>query len=363
MIITRRACLFALGAMLSLPLWHNARAADPTPKAAISGLVSRGEPSNTLDPLNAQAKQGVFFGGLVIQATWSQLQPNGQNTPIVTTSIDQALTLVMRYNHANSTHPLAVRLRVFSGCSAPDWAMTLGGVGPFNIVSTDPSTPSCFFGPFWSNDTSVPYRQAWANLVQQIADKYESHPLIHEVAVTSCSTATAEPFVFPAGDIPDKDKSAMIAAGYTDAKHRDCLAHAVDDYAGWKTSRLTFPFSSFRGLTQAADAAFTGKVMRDCRQAVGRRCVLDNHGLDSVLAAHILPIYALIRKMGPVIAFQSLYDCEVAGPNCAQKDPEGTISKGISLGAGSIELYQQPKGFPAVPAPTLKQWAAMFQPQ
>jgi hypothetical protein len=228
-------------------------------------------------------------------------------------------------------------------------------VGPFHIVSMTSSTPSCSFGPFWSDGTLVPYRQAWANLVQQLADKYDSHPLIQEVAVTSCSTATAEPFVFPADDIPDKDKSAMTAAGYTDAKHRDCLAHAVDDYAGWETTRLTFPFSSFRGLTQAADAAFTGKVMRDCRQAVGRRCVLDNHGLDSDLAPHILPIYALIRKMGPVIAFQTLVE--------APHDFEGTIRKGISLGAGSIELYQQSPGFPAVPAATLKQWAAMFQPQ
>lgn len=147
----------------------------------------------------------------------------------------------------------------------------------------------------------------------------------------------------------------MKDAGYTDEKHRQCLAQAVADYAQWTTSRLTFPFSSFRGLSQAADVAFTEQVMRGCRQAAGRRCVLDNHGLDSNLAAHILPAYALIRKMGPEIAFQTL----VEGPD----DFDGTIRKGISLGAGSIELYQQSKGFPSVNPATLKQWAAMFQPQ
>jgi hypothetical protein len=351
MVITCRACLLALCAMLALPLLHDARAADPTPKAAISGLVSRGEPSNTLDPLNAQAKQGVFFGGLVIQALWSQLQPTPTSQIGPRNVIEQALAGVRTYNAQNPARPLAVRLRVFSGCDAPDWAKSLDGFGPFSIVSTASSTPSCTFGPFWRDA----YRTAWANLVQQLAAKYDSHPLIQEVAVTSCSTATAEPFVFPADDIPDKDKSAMTAAGYTDAKHRDCLAHAVDDYAGWKTTRLTFPFSSFRGLTQAADAAFTGKVMRDCRQAVGRRCVLDNHGLAADLAPHILPIYALMRKMGPVIAFQTLVE--------APTDFEGTIRKGISFGAGSIELYQQSPGFPSVLPDTLKQWAAMFQPQ
>jgi hypothetical protein len=265
--------------------------------------------------------------------------------------IEQALAGVRTYNTQNPARQLAVRLRIFSGCDAPDWAKTLGGVGPFNIVSTDPATPTCTFGPFWSDA----YRAAWANLVQQVAVKYDSHPLIHEVAVTSCSTATAEPFVFPAADIPDQDKRAMMTAGYTDAKHRDCLAHAADDYAGWKASRLAFPFEPFRGLTQSGDIAFTGQVMRGCRQAVGPRCVLDNHGLASDLAANIVPIYALIRKMGPVIAFQTLKE--------APDDFEGTIRKGISVGAGSIELYQQPGGFPAVPAPTLQEWAAMFQPQ
>jgi hypothetical protein len=112
MVITRRACLLALCAMLSLPLLHDARAADPTPKAAISGLVSRGEPSNTLKPLDAEATAGVFFGGLVVQATWSELQPKSSND-FVTTTIEQALTQVRIYNGNNSTRPLAVRLRVF----------------------------------------------------------------------------------------------------------------------------------------------------------------------------------------------------------------------------------------------------------
>ena len=240
---------------------------------------------------------------------------------------------------------------MFTGCRAPVWAKSLDVdgklVGPFSNTADCPGG----FGPFWS----TPYRQAWAFVVQQLAAKYDNHPLIQEVAVTSCSTYTAEPFIFPVGSFDDSVKSALRAAGYTDILHRQCLAQAVADYAQWQTSRLTFPFSSFRGLTQAADVAFTEQVMRGCRQAVGRRCVLDNHGLDSNLEAHILPIYALIRKMGPEIAFQTL----VEKPH----DFEGTIRKGISLGAGSIELYQQPEGFPAVDSATLKQWAAMFQPQ
>ena len=345
--------------MLSLPAMDGARAADPKPP--ISGLVSRGEPSNTLQPLNTEANAGVFFGGLVVQATWANLQPDGPDTDLSKDAIDainQVLAQVRDYNSnpqystAPGFRPLAVRLRVFSGCDAPDWAKKLAApLSPFDIFSSDPATPSCSFGPFWRDD----YRTAWLHFQERLAGKYDVEPLIQEVAVTSCSTATAEPFVFPVGDIDATTQRAMKNAGYTDEKHRQCLTQAVDDYAQWKTTRLTFPFSSFRGLTQAADVAFTEQVMRGCRQAVGRRCVLDNHGLDSNLEAHILPIYALIRKMGPEIAFQTLVE--------APHDFEGTIRKGISLGAGSIELYQQPAGFPAVDSATLKQWAAMFQPQ
>jgi hypothetical protein len=43
------------------------------------------------------------------------------------------------------------------------------------------------------------------------------------------------------------------------------------------------------------------------------------------------------------------------------KDFEGTIRKGVSLGASSIELWQDYQGFPLVPDDTLKRWATMIE--
>src|SRR4029077_20837106 len=104
----------------------------------------------------------------------------------------------------------------------------------------------------------------------------------------------------------------------------------------------------FYGLTRkVGDVGFTGQVMRACRQAVGRRCVFDNHDLDADP-----PKSRSTRSCGE-IEFQTLHT--------TPKDFEGTIRKGVSLGASSIELWQDYQGFPLVPDDTLQRWASMIE--
>ena len=103
-------------------------------KAPIRGLVSMGayrfvgaggDPVNTLEPLNA--KPGIF-GGLVVIASWKQLQPTPQSEIGNDNVIDQALAQVRAYNEKNPDRPLGVKLRVWGGFAAPDWAKQLGGM-------------------------------------------------------------------------------------------------------------------------------------------------------------------------------------------------------------------------------------------
>src|ERR1700744_1552221 len=127
MVITNRACLLALFAMLSVsPL--GSVLADPAIKPAITGLVSTGSTSNTLAELATGKAMGIF-GGLVVQATWKDLQPT--NGPLDTTIIDNALTQtlndnVTKYNAASAqlqgpnNRQIGVRLRIFAGCTAGD---------------------------------------------------------------------------------------------------------------------------------------------------------------------------------------------------------------------------------------------------
>jgi hypothetical protein len=319
-------------------------------KAPIRGLVSMGayrfvgyggDPVNTLGPLDA--KPGIF-GGLVLIASWKQLQPTPQSEIGDNNVIDQALAEVRAYNERNPHKPLGVKLRVWGGFEAPDWAKHLGGM-PIETIYNDKQR---IVGRFWN----PAYRQAWAHLQQQLAARFDKRPLIKEVAVTACMSYTAEPFFIPSEDSVTRP---LRAAGLTDAAYKDCLTNAVADYGAWKESRLVLSVNPLRtGAGQGnGDAAFTEGVMRNCRQAIGRRCVFDNHDLDTDLPKPLYPIYTVMKQLGPEIEFQTW--------RTTPKDFDGTIKMGVSYGASSIELYQDYGGFPLVADDKLKQWAAMLE--
>jgi hypothetical protein len=361
MVITNRASRLTLCALVALAPLGSTLADSPAIKPAIVGLISTGSANNTLDELSI--RQGVF-GGLVVQVLWSQLQPNS-SSDFDTTVIDQALAAVSQYNltaaqlPAPNNRQVGVRLRVFSGCYAPNWAESLGGSG-FPISTSHyngTSTVNCSLGPFWDSTSS--YTAAWRQLQVQLAAKYDTNPLVQEVAVTSCTSYTAEPFYLP--NDATTVVQPLLDSGYSDAAYQQCLENAVADYAPWQTTRLEFTFNPFTGLSlpesDVADVALSERVMRECRQTVGRRCILSNHDLDTTppSAGTILPLYALERKLGPNITFQTYV--------VAPADYEGTLRRGISLGAGSIEIWQEPKGFEAQSIATLQNWASMFVPQ
>lgn len=318
-------------------------------KSPLHGLVSMGayrfvgsggDPVNTLEPLNA--KPGIF-GGLVVIASWKQLQPTAASD-FDHSVIDKALAQVRAYNERNPHKPLGVKLRIWGGFEAPDWAKAIGG----DPIQTVHKNKNRTVGRFWT----VPYRQAWARLQQQLAGRFDKWPLIKEVSITQCMSFTAEPFFSPSEDSVMKP---LRAAGFTDAAYKNCLSNAVADYAPWKESRLVFAVNPLRtGLGQGpGDFAFTEQVMLNCRKAIGRRCVFDNHDLDTKLAKPLYRIYAYMKQLGPEIEFQT-------GPT-TPKDFDGTIKMGVSYGASSIELYQDYGGFPLVPDAKLRQWASWIE--
>lgn len=325
--------------------------ADGPIKPPLRGLISMGayrfvgaggDPVNTLDKLNAQP--GIF-GGIVIVATWKQLQPTPTSTIVDGNPIDQALAAVRDYNTKNPGKPLGVKLRIWGGFEAPDWAMQLGGPAIATVHQGKPR----MIGRFWSPE----YRAAWARLQAMLAAKYDDRPLIREVAMTGCMSYTAEPFF-----LPDNEPSVMgplEAAGYSDAANRQCLQQGVADYAPWKRSRIVLAVNPFYGTTSQGmgDAQFTIGVMRACRQAIGARCVIDNHDLDATPPRSVLPLYAAMTSLGPPIEFQTLHENPV--------DFDGTIQKGVGIGATAIELWQDYNGFSEVPDATLQRWAAMLE--
>ena len=92
--------------------------AEPTKlkiKPPIRGLVSMGayrfvgaggQPVNTLEPLNT--RPGIF-GGIVVVASWAQLQPTPDATLAHNNVIDKAMAEVRAYNDKNPERPLKQR--------------------------------------------------------------------------------------------------------------------------------------------------------------------------------------------------------------------------------------------------------------
>lgn len=385
MFIINRACLCVLSVMLALSPPGRALA-DPAIKPAITGLVSTGSPSNTLAQLTRAEVMGIF-GGIVIQATWKQIQPKESefDTSIIEDALSKTLNdNVTDYNNAVAANPnlkspnnrqIGVRLRIFAGCSdgdndAPEWAMKKDPGFPIKVTAQYNDSPeTCTLGKFW--DITSNYAKAWRKFQEKLAAKYDANTLIQEVAVTSCTSFSAEPFFLnlkkpiydppktvPAPNpLPPLPAEALRKAGFNDPAYQECLTNAIDDYSPWKTTRLEFSFNGFNGLAGQNDIAVSERIMRKCRLTIGPRCILSNHDLDSATPSTILPIYVFERKFGPNITFQAL--------NIVPTDFEGTLRKGISLGAGSIEIWQEPRfgSFEHQSRATLANWALMFEPQ
>jgi hypothetical protein len=334
---------------LVLPLFWallaaQAHAQSSNIKPPLRGLISMGAykfvakgttPVNTMAPLNAV---GGIFGGIVVIASWAQLQPTS-STSFDPSAIDQFLTQVRAYNKQYPARPLAVKLRVWGGFMAPDWAKNIGGAPIAIVHNGNPHT----IGRFW-----LPaYRNAFTNLQTLLAAKYDNVALIREVAVTQCMSVTAEPFF-----VPDDALAALQAAGLNNANFRFCLSNAIASYAAWKRTRLDFSVNVYGLGPGPGDPAFTRKLMVACRASVKLQCVLDNHDLDSTPPGGIGPIQQYMKTLGPEIEFQTFKETPA--------NFEATIRHGVTLGASSIELWQDFPGFPKVAVPTLRHWANLI---
>ncbi len=313
------AGLLAAGIVLAVPA---ALAKQP-----ICGLVAMGsmtflpqqtEPDNRMEELFAH--QGAYSAAVII-VTWRQLE--AVQGRLDTSEIDRALAAIGRYNIAVPARPVVGKLRVFAGAHAPDWALALGGPPIQTQFRQEPIT----IGRFWS----APYRAAWADLQRRLAARYDADPRIAEVAISSCSTHSAEPF--HARVTPPSALAALREAGYSDDAERSCIMGALDDYAPWKTTPLDFTVSTFLATDSGhprVDRVFPVQVLEAFRARYGGRAVIATHGLDEDLPASKRDLYEEEKRLGPPMEFQTV------SPHV---DFDGAVRTGLELGATEIELW------------------------
>lgn len=333
---------------------------QPGFKPLIVGLVDKGDaspylanqPFPVLD-LSRDASASPGLAGTVVNVSWSQLEPN-QGTFDFST-LDASLAAVSAYNAAHPSATLAVKLRVFGGYGAPQWAKTLDG-GSISI-SVHGSVQGTV-GQWWKPD----YRAAWAALQSALAARYDTNPLVREVAVASCSTISAEPFVTSPAP---SNVTQMLADGWTNAASQACLDGALADYAPWRHTAVYFPFNGFTTITPAGktgvDYNVTDEVMQRCVSSVGSGgawCILGNNALSSastlpagasVIGSMIDKYYAANPNTTP-IAFQQFS----ANPSAQC----GTVSAAIGHHAQSLELW--PNGIATQTPATLSSWGQDF---
>ena len=330
-----------LAAALALYALPHAFAQDRAPtKPAIAGFIDMqtitwhnaddGKPNFTLDNIR---KFPGLFGGIVLNATWAEMQRHPDADRALTTArLDRALNQVRRYNAAHPAAPLGVKLRIFSGNQAPPWAKAING-GPLLIKRNPqgcPSLPSqpcpITIGKVWDPQ----YIAAWRAFQQRAAALYDSDPLIRSVAITSCTMQTDEPFVMPIKQKPPQ--------GYTNAKGKACLRGAVDDYAAWRRTPIDFTFNAFLPINPRgqSDPKFSISVMNACRAKLGARCELGNHALAANMVNPNLAIVQAIAARGAPIHYQTV------GPKLITSWP-ATVEAARRYKATALELW--PNGF------------------
>jgi hypothetical protein len=341
----------------------SARVPDPPEfKPQIVGLVDKGsavpyhrdQPFPLVDTAEV-APYAAAFSGTVVNETWAQLEPTDGTFDF--SSIDASLAVVTAYNRSHPHSPLAVKLRVWPGFTAPSWAKALDN-GPITVASRLQETGTGTDGEWWKPD----YRAAWSDLQHALAARYDSSPLVRSVAATSCASLTDEPFNM-AGTPADLHQ--MIADGWTDQEQQQCLDGTFADYSGWKHTPIDFTFNPFKYVDTMSDRytgdeAVTDEVMTRCAQSEakgGPLCILSNHTLSQASTAAssvVAPVYAEIDSLWAKQPAETPVDLQTVSPH--QLDLCPAIGVAIAHHAQSVEVWPDTEGVPGfgrLPLPTL----------
>jgi hypothetical protein len=295
-------------------------------KPVLAGFLDRnGPPPASFIPV---------MGGFVVNVYWADIQP-AQGAPINSNNaIDQAITTLHQIDPSGR---MGLKVRLFAGIHAPEWAKSLGG-SPIPIEDPTSGT-SGTIGRFWTDDFGAAYN----DLEAKLAAKYDSAPEIREITISRCTTVYAEPFIRDASN--PVAVAALMSAGFTvDADqrchHEEVIAHQV-----WIHTRSDLSFNPYQNLGGGpkTDEGFTEEMMAFCRSTLLARCVLENNSLRSPEQYQYSAMYAAMQQQGPPIAIQTAVLAKVG-------DLGATIQIAISLGAASVEL---PAGYQTVPVATL----------
>ena len=288
-------------------------------KPLLTGLLNRNGPPS---PDTAR-----YVDNYVIHVLWKDLQPSAGGA-LDTKALDRALDEA-RDRGART------KLRVLAGVEAPGWAKRLTG-SPVRMK--DPTTGRAATIPrFWRGKFGAAYEE----LHEKLAARYDNDPALAEVVISRCTLFFAEPFVRQTA--LKVNRSALLKAGYTRAKDKDCHREQIDAHKVWARTRSGLAFNPAQFVTASGGRdvgdKFTVNMMERCRAELGSRCILENMSIRSPIASldgnsqvkHYRKMYRAMKAQPTPVAFQTAAPARLG--NC-----EGTLDWAVDMGASYVEL-------------------------
>lgn len=294
-------------------------------KPPIKGLLDR-----------RSAPTGVYqdaLGGFVVEGRWAELQTTQGGEIAANNDIDKAIADIRAINSAKTGRDLQLKIRLFTGTSAPAWAKNLDGANTAVTVNDPVDGGTGTVGRFW-NDA---FGNAYDDFVSKMAAKYDVVPEIREVTVARCMTVYAEPFIRQVTS--QETVASLLAAGYTVAKDKQCHREQLDSHKVWSTTRSSIALNPYQVVdndsqTPGTDVSFTNEMANYCRQSLGQRCVLENNSIGWPLKSSggYTSMYSTIISLGKPITFQTETACKI-------EDWRGTLDWALDTAhAYAVEL-------------------------
>jgi hypothetical protein len=325
---------------------------DKPPQA---GLVDMGDiqfyndpstPTPTFTLAQDLTKYPGAFSEIVLNVTWAQLQPN-PGVALDTSFIQQATSEVAAYNTQFGTD-LGIKLRVWGGYTAPDWAKAIDGppitvTGAGTVDPTKDQTET--IGRFWSAD----YLDAWSSFQAQLAAAYDNSPMIRGISNTAGAAATDEPFV----PLHPDQVGDLQSGGYTDAAEERTLRNAIADYSSWSTTPLDYTMNLFHQEdtgTVVSDPNFTLAVLQLATNS-SRAVQAGNHALNNPWPQADSFVYAQMAADAALDPNTVPGSYQTASPVVLRQgqtvgNPDfnwgSAIAQGAAANAGDIELWDGP---------------------
>ncbi len=309
-------------------------AADPGAlKEPMRGLIDRQGP--------ATAPYAEVVNAFVIKEDWEDLQPERDRWDF------SRINGGLEYAAANG---LSVRLRVYGGIHAPEWAKHLGENAspiPWNSDGVTVGT----IGHFWD----PAYGEAYRELQHELAERYDHNPRLLDVVVSRCTTEFAEPYIRQAGDIA-ANADRLRHTTYSSQADEQCHRDEIEAHKEWTHTRAYLAFNPYQRIdhttwTVSTRIGFTEQMIDHCRAQLGERCVLGNNSLDPDRPALYQRMYAYIAAKGRPISFQTATAVKI----CQDRDPcppdlwNETLDLALAHNANAVELPAGRTGYRSWP--------------